>query len=287
MSLIDLGKSLQHKATDRLSGNRIVFHHVPKCGGTSAGRALRRAYLLSQGTVTPEASMKAFAAAREGRPHLASGDVSELREMMLLYMLYSDTRCVSAHIPFSEAAFRNFSDRYAFVTLLRDPVDRFISNYYWSHQHPGGVGHIAESLEDFLATSRARHLGSTYVRYFCGEPAQEFTATHVDAAIRNLRQMNFVGFLDEVGEFAAALRQLTGKRIRIGRENVRNTGGKRDAILSGPLGDKVREACRFDSAIWEAVQDLRSRRSDSVRLVGQGAGGSATGAPASVHRPLP
>ena len=260
MSLIDFGKSLQQRAVDLHSGQRIVFHHVPKCGGTSVGRALRRAYIFSQGTVTPEASMKAFEAAREGRPHLAAGDVSELREMMLLYLLFSDTRCVSAHIPFSDAAFRLFSDRYRFVTLLRDPVDRFISNYYWSHQHPGGVGHIAQSLEEFVATKRARHLGSTYVRYFCGEPAADFTAKHVDAAIRNLRRMDCVGFLDDVGQFAAALRQLTGKRIKVGRENVRNTGGKRDAILSGPLGKQVRAACRFDSEIWEAVQDLRSPR---------------------------
>ena len=265
MSLIDFGKSLQQRAVDIHSGKRIVFHHVPKCGGTSVGRALRRAYLLSQETVTPDASMKAFEAAREGRPHLAAGDVSEFREMMLLYMLYSDTRCVSAHIPFSDPAFRQFSDRYLFVTLLRDPVDRFISNYYWSHQHPGGVGHIAESLEDFLPTKRARHLGSTYVRYFCGEPAQEFTGRHVEAAIRNLRRMDCVGFLDEVGRFAADLRRLTGKRIRIGRENVRNTGGKRDSILSGPLGKQVLEACRFDSEIWEAVQVLRSSPPEAAR----------------------
>ena len=259
MSLIDFGKSLQQRAVNFHSGRRIVFHHVPKCGGTSVGRALRRAYILSQGTVTPEASMKAFEAAREGRTGQALADVSELREMMLLYMLYTDTRCVSAHIPFSEAAFRQFSDRYVFVTLLRDPVDRFISNYYWSHQHPGGVGHIAEPLEEFLATSRARHLGSTYVRYFSGEPAQDFTARHVESAIRNLRRMDCVGFLDEVGQFAAGLRRLTGKRISIGRENVRNTGGKRDAILAGPLGGKVLEACRFDSDVWDAVQDLRTR----------------------------
>jgi hypothetical protein len=203
--------------------------------------------------------MKAFEAAREDRPHLSAGDVSELREMMLLYMLYSDTRCVSAHIPFSDAAYKRFGGRYAFVTLLRDPVDRFISNYFWSHQHPGGVGHIAEPLEEFLLTKRAAHLGSTYVRYFCGEPAQAFTTKHVDAAIRNLHRMDCVGFLDEVGSFGTALRQLTGKRLRIGRENVRNTSGKRDAILSGPLGSKVLEACRFDSEIWNAVQDLRPR----------------------------
>ena len=259
MSMMDFGKLLHRRATDLFCGHRIVFHHVPKCGGTSVGRSLRRAYILSQGTVTPDASMKAFDAAREDRAHVSSGDVSELREMMLLYMLYTDTRCVSAHIPFSEAAYKRFSGRYVFVTLLRDPVDRFISNYYWSHQHPGGVGHIAEPFEEFLLTERARHLGSTYVRYFCGEPAQQFTAKHVDAAIRNLHHMECVGFLDEIGRFESALRQLTGKRLKIGRENVGNTGAKRDAILSGSMRHKVLAACSFDREIWDAVQNLRAR----------------------------
>jgi hypothetical protein len=71
--------------------------------------------------------------------------------------------------------------------------------------------------------------------------------------------MDAVGFLDQVGRLADALRRLTGQRIRIGRENVRNTSGRRDAILAGPLGDKIREACRFDIEIWDAVQDLRSQ----------------------------
>ena len=60
MSLSDTAKALQRHAQSLLSGNRIVFHHVPKCGGTSVGRALRLSYFLSQGTVTPIESDKAF-----------------------------------------------------------------------------------------------------------------------------------------------------------------------------------------------------------------------------------
>lgn len=37
MSLIELGKSLHGYETDLACGRRIVFHHVPKCGGTSVG----------------------------------------------------------------------------------------------------------------------------------------------------------------------------------------------------------------------------------------------------------
>ena len=259
MSMTDIAKSMHRRAADLLCGDRIVFHHVPKCGGTSVGRTLRRAYMLSQGTVTPEASQNAFDAVQQGREAGASGNVAQLREMMLLYMLYSDTRCVSAHIPFSNVAFERFAGTYQFVTLLRDPVDRLISNYYWSHQHPGGVAHIPQPFDEFVLSKRARQVGATYVRYFCGEPVQEFTAKHVDAAIRNLRRMDCVGFLDEVGRFEAALRKLTGKRLKIGKENVRNTGAKRNAILAGAMREKALAACAMDREVWDAVQDLRTR----------------------------
>src|SRR5689334_21694985 len=111
MSSIDLAKSLQRWATNGLCGNRIIFHHVPKCGGTSAGRALRRSYILSQGTVTPRESQQAFNAVRRFNDRSSFGDASELREMMLLYMLYCDVRCVAAHIPFSNAALTEFAGR--------------------------------------------------------------------------------------------------------------------------------------------------------------------------------
>lgn len=261
MSAVELAKSLRGRALNLLCGERIVFHHVPKCGGTSAGRALRRAYLMSQGTVTPLESEKAFDAVRDSRPRSSFGDVSEFREMMLLYMLHSDVRCVAAHIPFSNAAFDSFAERYAFVTLLREPVARFISNYFWSHKHPNGVLHIPESLEDYLGTDRAQRLGSTYARYFCGDPAHKrFTAKDVDAAIRNLRRMHFVGFLDDVGRFEHALRHLTGRRLKLGRENVGHSKPRTDEILSGPLRERILSACSVDRDIWDGIQDLRASR---------------------------
>jgi len=271
MSATDLAKSVHRRATNLLCGRRIVFHHVPKCGGTSVGRALRRAYILSQGTVTPVESERAFDAAQSSSRATSIAHVSELREMMLLYMLYSDVRCVAAHVPFSNAAFDRFTDRYSFVTLLRDPVDRFISNYYWNHDRPDAHFRIAESFDAFLASQRARSLGSTYVRYFCGEPGQKFSRTQVDAAIRNLHRMDFVGFLDDLPQFQTNLRALTGKRLAIGSENVGNTRARRDAILSGPLRDQVLEVCAPDRDVWEAVQDLRQRSARERNRESEGA----------------
>ena len=259
MSIVELGRLAHRHCVNLFCAHRLVFHHVPKCGGTSVGRSLRRAYVFSQATVTPVESEKAFNAAKSSRPSGAVEHVSELREMMLLYMLYSDVRCVSAHLPFSDIGFDSFGDRYSFVTLLRDPVERFISNYYWNYSRSQAHFRVAESFGDFLSTERARGMGSTYVRYFCGQPGQEFSAQHVDAAIRNLHRMHLVGFLDDVGEFQASLSKLTGRRLKVGKENVRNTAAKRATILEGPLRSKVLEVCAADLEIWQAVQNLRDR----------------------------
>lgn len=256
MSLVDTAKALHRRITERLTGRPIVFIHAPKCGGTSVGRALRRAYMLSQGTVKPRESAMAFDAAQRSDGQVA-GDVSDLREMMLLYLLYCDTRCISAHVAFSNAAFDRFSDRYIFVTLLRDPVERFISNYYWS-QRRASPSRVDEPIEQFLASDRAIQMGSTYVQYFSGEPwRKEVSPGQIEAAIANIRQLSAVGFLDRIEHFEARLRNLTGARLKIGHENVGKTTPEHGSVLSNSLRDRIRDVCRPDREIWDAVQDLR------------------------------
>jgi hypothetical protein len=260
MSLVEFGKSVHRRLTEACCGARIVFHHVPKCGGTSVGRSLRRAYILSQGTVTPEESFRAFAACAgsERKDELLAG-VLQFREVMLLYMMYSDVRCVSAHIPFSNVAHDRFHGKYLFVTLLRDPVERFISHFFWSYGKAHAHGGIDEELADFLGSERARALGSTFVRYFSGRPpGYGSTLTQgVDQAIRNLRLMDHVGFLDDVARFGTTLRELTGKRMRIGRENVGAHKSKYAGILDGALRRAILDVCAPDREIWDAIQDLR------------------------------
>ena len=257
MSAVDAGKRLYQRAIDVVCPRAILFHHVPKCGGTSVARALRRSYLLSQATVKPHESRNALASmqGQRERPTLALHD---LREAMLLYLLHDNVRCIAAHVPFSEAAFAEFADRYAFVTILRDPVDRLLSHYRWS-QRPGRPASSPETIEEFVARDRERQMGATYVRYFCGDPgAEQFTTAHVDAAIRNLRRLNSVGFLDDLPSFEQKLSTLAGRRLRIGKENVGEAPAVAKTALDGPMNDAVRKACARDREVWDAVQDLRT-----------------------------
>lgn len=268
MAIIDKARSFYRQVTDRLCPNRVVFHHVPKCGGTSLGRALRRAYILSQGTVTPEESFRAFElfTGRCDRERMLI-DVLDLREQMFLYMLFHDVRCVSAHVRFSNAAHACFGDRYSFVTLLRDPVDRFVSHYLWSNSRPGAHAHIAESFEEFLETDQALRLGATFVEYFSGLPsgADVTSREAIDAAVANLRRLDAVGFLDNLSEFEKQLCAISGKKLSIGHENKGTRRSKHREILEGPLADRIQAICAPDLAVWSALGDLRQANAQPAR----------------------
>ncbi len=257
MGIVDTAKRQLRALQDRTIPQRVVFHHVPKCGGTSAGRALRKRYLLSQATVKPEESFRAFEmfTGRTDRQAMLV-DVLDLREQMMLYLLADDVRCVSLHVRFSAAAHAAFSDRYKFVTLLRDPVARFISHYDWSYQRPSAFGRIDEPLDAFLETDRARSLGATYGEYFSGLPvgADFASAEAVEAAIANLGKLDVVGRLDELAGFEADLRTALGVRIKLGHENRK--GAARPAHKTEITPDqraRIQALCAPDIAIWTRV----------------------------------
>ena len=257
MGAIDRIKWARKQLIHRTMGHPVVFHHVPKCGGTSVGRALRKKYILSQATVKPEESFRAFAAftEREDRDQLLI-DVLDLREQMLLYWLFDDVRCVSAHVRFSETAYSQFKDRYKFITVLRDPVDRFISNYFWHAGRPHETAFISEDFAGFLETPRARRLGASYVEYFCGLPKEmDITSDNaIRAAISNLDKFDVVGGLNHLDRFKARIREELGVRLRIGHENkMKQSKSTKKKTITPELRRRAEEVCKPDIAVWRAA----------------------------------
>ena len=222
MSLIDTARRGIGRARKHLHPNRIVFHHVPKCGGTSVGRAIRKRFLLSQATVLPEATYaaeKALDPAADAHTLLMRAEA--LRERMFLYHLAAGVDCVSAHVRFSDPAWEAYGDQAKFVTILRDPVARFISHYRWSHGRTHGHAHIPEDFETFLASPAAERLGAFYVYFFSGlaPDADMTTPSALERAKANLDKFDVVGFLDDLAGFQAGVRREVGVKIKVGHEN--------------------------------------------------------------------
>lgn len=258
LDIINNVRRLNQSFLDHVAPQRFVFHHVPKCGGTSVARALRRRYLTSQATVKPEPSFRAFQAftGRSDTDQMLI-DVIDLRKQMMLYLLYDDIRCISLHVPFSSVAYQHFHDRYKFVTMLREPVSRFISHYNWSSRRPGSHGYIPEDFDTFLATQRASRMGAEYVEIFADLPndADLRTPEAILKAVGNLSKFDVVGRLDDLAGFAAALKRELDIRVNIQHENKTKPGDDLAAFaqLTPAQQDAVQAICAPDVAVWNAV----------------------------------
>lgn len=256
MSLVDGARSVLASARRRLHPNRVVFHHAPKCGGTSVGRALRKRYILSQATVLPEATFHAEAtlAGPDAERAETLAKAEALRERMLLYHLAAGVDCVSAHVRFSEAAFAAYGAQAKFVTMLRDPVERFHSHYRWSHGRKDGHAHIPAAFPAFLESPAARHLGGFYVYFFSGLPAGADMSSRaaLDRAKANIDRLHVVGFLDKLDAFKADMRREVGISLRIGHENRAAAPAPADAA---EFADRIHALTAPDRAVYAHARD--------------------------------
>ena len=102
--------------------------------------------------------------------------VFKIREELLLYFMNQRFSCISGHVCFSERAYHNFHDTYKFVTILRDPVQRWISHYFYNaYKTHSNLGKIeSDDIATFLESDRARSWGHHYVQMLGGLADEAF-----------------------------------------------------------------------------------------------------------------
>lgn len=174
----------------------------------------------------------------------------KFREEMLLYYMFCGVRCIAAHVAFSNLAFARFQNQYRFVTMMREPRERFLSHYYYAH--------ATMPLDSFLESTVAQRFGKRYLEYYSGVPcgADDNVESQIESALQNLDRFTVVGFLDRTDEFAEKIRTEFGFRPSIGHENQRSSPEKA-RLDDRPTAEQLREIerlCAVDIEIYEAAR---------------------------------
>lgn len=220
------GQSLRHPC---------VFLHVPKCGGTSVSEALYATVPLHRkiGILDSPSIRRALAMQNTGRddqsyhdegPH--ADEITRFREALVLMHMAHQATLIHGHFLFSETAWQHFGDRYRYVTILRDPVARTISNYLMDRR----TGTFTGDFDAFLASAEGRRKALHKLRYFSGmatvEPGQEAEA--LTLARRNMERFALIGFLEDLPGFASDFATLFGARPWIAHYNKAEGGDRLD-----------------------------------------------------------
>lgn len=249
---------LRNVFVDALSGPRMVFHHVPKCGGTSVAQALRLRYAFSFAGFPSMPLYRTVEALHPGIDPLRRARlVDQLQEQFLLYYLFNDVRCVSGHVPFSNLAYERFTPSYKFVTTLREPVSLMISHYFFQSERPADLWSSTMDIDAYLETAEAREFGAVYSYFFNGLPrdADAHSSAAVEQAKSNLRRFDVVGLVDDMAGFQNRLRERVGVRLRIGYANrSKASPSDRSSVVTPETRRKMAELNLVNTEIYEFVK---------------------------------
>jgi hypothetical protein len=245
---------------------KVFFLHVPKCGGTSLDGAFRRKFRASQVfRVTGPPSAAAADIYFEGTDVTRRQyyHVLRFREALMLYGLANPKhRYVAGHFAYSPSAHERFGHEYAFVTLLRDPVRRWVSHYFYNRYKTRNEQHckVEDDIHDVIDSDRGRAWGTEYVKYYGGlrESGDYRSAEAVRRAVENVGRFDVVGTLEDVGAFTTAVRRVLGMRLFVGRSNKSPAPGElKRRMLTDEVTSRIREICAPDIEIYESLGEPR------------------------------
>lgn len=273
MNLLDVGQGRNTRRSRIYSGrlrrslfgaglrHRCIFFHLPKCGGTSLSEALyatvplhKRVGVIDAVSTRRAASILEFGVDDAWKCHddLRYGDRTfDLRERILATHCCWDSQLVSGHVLVSDRVRQHFHGRYKFLTVMRDPIARTISNYRMAV----AAGIADPDPEVWLGSPIARAHSTTYLRYLSGRhtvlPEQE--AECLEKAVAALELFSLIGFLEEVDTFTRDFDAVFGAKLTLHRYNQAKG---REAHLSGTQMARVHEMCAADRAIYEYARNM-------------------------------
>lgn len=252
-----MGRSIHTVSPTRLR-KRCVYMHMPKCGGTSVSEALYATVPLHQkiGILDSVSIRKAMGVLKaDVNNDIAFHDegdnadeIAAFREQLLVMHMCHNAQLIHGHFLFSEQAWKHFGKDYSYITILRDPVKRTISNYRFDKR----IGHFFGDFDEYLESDHGRRQALHKLRYFSGmatvRPDQEAQAMAL--AKQNMARFALIGFMEDMDGFARDFGKIFGVKPRIAHYNG---AGKQDAPLQMTESQRRRleQLCAPDIELFE------------------------------------
>jgi len=240
---------------------RVCFVHVPKCGGESIKNALKKSYKPNLETISIRARSSYMGANLEDGFELSFEGEEKLqsyREGLMRYFLaHPKSGLLMGHYRGTKETLGLFKDDWLFATMLRNPVERFFSNYFFNRHKKSDHFKLDMSLEDFVETEQAISWGNIYVRFFSSNPKEYNSPIGIGEAKQTLQKYDAVGLLENLHQFSSDCSKLLDKKLRIGTQN-RNPlkTNEKEMAISDEVRRKVETLCKPSMAVYEFAKKL-------------------------------
>jgi hypothetical protein len=271
MNVKYISNNFKRRIFKREKNIRVVFTHIPKCGGTSIDSAMRKLVgKVGQPRIEPVLLRRAFHLAASDRDDYDFVEDSiEAYQFILSYHLSLQWQYISGHLPTKQKILSAFP-QYSFVTMLRNPVDRWKSHYLYNkvsnddpHVPPvKSETDVEREFETIVGADIGTQMGSLMTMMLSGKFVSGNRAhVAVSEAVSNLSHYKVVGFLDRMDQFVEDIESLTGKRLNVGELNTTQSRAKliddklyskvKEMLKSKGCTRKIEELCAPDIELYE------------------------------------
>jgi hypothetical protein len=232
---------------------KICFSHVPKCAGAALGHAIARRYGILDRILIRNFHLESEASGNASKA--TSVPVRDLRENVLAYVLAEGKyKYVSGHFRCRPATVAAFREEWHFITMLRHPIDRWISGYVYDRYKLLSWAQTDLSVEQFLESRRGRINGMMYLIYFSNIPQGPLISNYqqyVDEAEANLRSFALVGILENLEEVAQTFCGILGKPLKVTAVNPSpNPQAAEEIRKDKELMERIAEVCQPDIELY-------------------------------------
>ena len=165
-------------------------------------------------------------------------------------MSQSHVQCISGHFHYSNVAHDLFKDNWHFVTILHDPVLRWLSHF----RYDSSLGRINIPIEEFIETTRAASFG----RAFVDEVTEDINKsdTHIDERIEiateRYKRFSLVGTIEDTTHFASQFKEIFGCPLEIKHLNKTNKKPSEEKLPSHII-EKIHELCEPDLRLYNQI----------------------------------
>lgn len=262
-----LKKVLKRLMENRDPKTKLCFVHLAKTGGTSLGKILDRLY-------ERKFSFKIhdwYNSLNITRGYESAGDIidSESRLALLNYTLQQGYNLVQGHF-FVNQAIIDSNPKYRFITVLRDPVDRMISNILYDQLHGkitgfDSVDKYAKDLDVFLESRRGDFLANLYGYTYGSGGWSKNPDVVIAEAVSCLKKFEFIGNLENVASIECEMGKLLGSECKMTMRNVTskqvsenadNYESLRKFLKEDSIRDRLRICMESDLKIYSEISEM-------------------------------
>jgi len=212
----------------------LLFMHIPKCGGTTLRTILRSWFEPTEAIAVSTESPQTITTFKQRED-------------------YDSIRLIYGHFKYSENIHDYIPDS-SYFTLVRDPIERAISTYFYVKQTPAHRLHEAAqnlSVEDFYeeCLRPARNCMTNFISGVSYELDSTPESLHI-AKEHIENKFLVVGTVEQFDQSILLLRRKLEKPIPVyRRENL----SQKDFDFSDSLKSRIREDNEYDYALYDYV----------------------------------